>query len=87
MRHIAIILLLSASAAFAAEPSYRDIMSRFERAEAAIEAGDVVPSRDLAPLIAFLRSVKDEAISAASSASSATSANPTATVPSPSKNI
>lgn len=59
MRSLALVLLLATTAAHAAEPTYNDISARFARAKEAVESGDVDPARDLAPLIALLRTVKD----------------------------
>lgn len=48
-------LSLAALSAFAAEPTYDEIMRRFNRAKAAIEAGEVDNERHLAPLVAMLK--------------------------------
>ena len=52
------ILLLSVSVARA--DSYKEISKRVDAAKAAIESGDVVPERDLAPLVDMLRSSHDD---------------------------
>lgn len=53
-----LVLLSLAGSAYAVE--HREIMQLFERTKAAIDSGDIVPERDLAPLIAMLKKTKSD---------------------------